>query len=111
MNKRWRELKNSVLGKNFNLSMVYADSGLMRKLNRIYRKKDKPTTVLSFPLSKKDGEIFLNLPLIKKEKIDLDYLFIHSLLHLKGFRHGAKMEKKEKSIFKKFYGKKNYNWH
>lgn len=109
MNKRWQELKNSVLGENFNLSVVYANNALIRKFNRIYRKKDKPTTVLSFPLSKKDGEIFLNLSLIKKEKIDLDYLFIHSLLHLKGFRHGAKMEKKEKSIFKKFYGKKNYN--
>ncbi|MBU3925909.1 rRNA maturation RNase YbeY [Patescibacteria group bacterium] len=109
MNKKWQELKNEILGENFNLSLVYATNRLIRKLNKIYRKKDKPTTVLSFPLSKKDGEIFLNLALIKKEKINLDYLFIHSLLHLKGFRHGVKMEKKEKSIFKKFYGKKNYN--
>lgn len=108
MDKRWEEIKNKVLGKNFNLSVVFADSTLIRKLNRRYRKKNKTTTVLSFPLSKTSGEIFLNSSLVKKA--DLDYLFIHSVLHLKGYKHGKKMEKEEKRILEKFYGKKHYNW-
>ncbi|MBU1159715.1 rRNA maturation RNAse YbeY [Patescibacteria group bacterium] len=100
MNKQWTEIKNYALGKNYNLSVVFAGDKLIKNLNKKYRKKNKSTTVLSFPLSKKDGEIFLNKNLTKKQ--DKDYLFIHSLLHLKGFEHGLEMEKKELKIMKKF---------
>jgi len=108
MDKKWEEIKNDVLAKNFNLSVVFADSSLIRKLNRRYRKKNKATTVLSFPLSKTDGEIFLNKNI--KNKKYKNCLFVHSLLHLKGYGHGKKMEKEEKRILEKFYGKKHYNW-
>lgn len=110
MNKQWAEIKNYALGKNYNLSVVFAGDKLVRNLNKKYRKKNKSTAVLSFPLSKKDGEIFLNKNFIAKEarliglssKKHLDYLFIHSLLHLKGFEHDLEMEKKELKIMKKF---------
>ena len=32
----------------------------MRRLNKIYRKKDYPANVLSFPLSEDEGEILIN---------------------------------------------------
>ncbi|MEW5908060.1 MAG: rRNA maturation RNase YbeY [Patescibacteria group bacterium] len=117
MNKKWKKIKEAVLGKDFELSLVFTDSKLMRRLNEKYRGKRKVTTVLSFPLSKKTGEIFLNLPLIKKEakKLELDaeqykiYLFIHSLLHLKGYRHGKEMNRKEQKILRNYYGQKNHH--
>lgn len=108
MSKKWQKLKDNILGKKFDLSVVFADDNLLKKLNRKYRKKNKTTSVLSFPLSKQQGEIFLNKRY--KRKKYLNYLFIHSLLHLKGYRHGTKMEKEEKKILEKNYGKKYNNW-
>ena len=100
-----------VLGKNYNLSVVFCGEKLSHKLNFNYRKKNKPTNILSFPLSKTEGEIFLNLIRIKKEALKvgipfptyLSYIFIHGLLHLKGHQHGSRMESEEKQILK-FFG-------
>jgi len=61
------KIKDKILGKPYDLSLVLCGDALTQKLNKRYRKKNKPTNVLSFPLSKNEGEIFLNLPLIKKE--------------------------------------------
>ena len=110
MDNRWKKIKEEVLGKDYDLSVVEADDALMKKLNARYRKKAKTTDVLSFPLSKTEGEIFINLPLAKKEaneagveeKDYADYLFVHSLLHLKGYVHGEKMRKEEEKLIKKF---------
>ena len=103
-------LKNRVLGRSFELSLVFADNKLSRRLNRIYRGKDKPTNVLSFPLSKKSGEIFIDLVTANKEAREfgmslgefVKYLFIHACLHLKGMRHGDTMEQAETKLLKKF---------
>jgi len=97
----WEDIKNNVLGKKYNLSVVFAGRGLMRKLNKKHRKKDKTADVLSFSLSKDQGEIFMNLSLVENRKSCL-LLFIHSLLHLKGFSHSDKMEEKEKILAQKF---------
>lgn len=87
--------------KGWELSVVFADSALMRKLNKKYRKKDKIANVLSFKLASKNGEIFLNA----SEK-KLLHLFTHACLHLLGFDHktdkeAEKMEKKENKILLK----------
>lgn len=84
------------------LSVVFADSGLMRKLNKKYRKKDKLTDVLSFKFGKNNGEVFLNA-----EEKKLLHLFMHACLHLLGYDHGTKketerMEKKEKEVLSNF---------
>mgnify|MGYP001573490864 CR=1 FL=1 len=105
---RWKTLGEKILGKKYNLSIVPADNFLMRKLNKKYRSKDKSTNVLSFPLDKNTGEIFINEALAKKEakeyklpqKDYLDYLILHSLLHLKGYDHGEEMLKRERKILK-----------
>ncbi len=110
-------MKNETLGKKYELSVVAADDALMKKLNSTYRGKNKATNVLAFPLSEKNGEIFINIPLAEKEaekaKIPsgqyADYLFTHSMLHLAGYGHGEKMEKAEDKILKKIYGKKYHN--
>ena len=106
----FKSIKETVLTNKYTLSVVVVSKGVSRQLNRKYRKKDKPTNVLSFPLSKNEGEIFLDADTIQKEtkKFDrnfdnlLTFLFIHGLFHLKGFKHGVTMERRETAIRRKF---------
>lgn len=113
---------DAVLGRKYYISIVMCGNALSRRLNRSYRGKDKPTNVLSFPYSKNEGEIFLNLPLIEREsrtwqlesffkknpsnvlrfKLHVLRLLIHGLLHLKGMQHGSRMEKEEIKFLRKF---------
>ena len=109
-------LKNTVLGRDFELSLVFIDNTFSRRLNAQYRGKNKPTNVLSFPISKKSGEIFIDLVTAKKEagvfemsfQKFVTFLFIHGLLHLKGMRHGATMERAEKKLL---HGTSNRSGH
>ncbi len=103
-NRHIRIMKDDILGKKYSLSIAYVSEEKSREINKKYRKKDKPTNVLSFPLHKNEGEIILCPAVIKREaKIFgknfgqyLGFLVIHGLLHLKGMRHGKKMEEAEK---------------
>ncbi len=71
---------------------------------------NKPTNILSFPLDKKSGEIFITLSVAKKEAPNFDrtfsnfvaFLFIHGLMHLKGHDHSDTMERAESKLRKKF---------
>jgi len=104
------ELKEHILGKKYILSVVFIGDSLSKKLNNQYRQKNKPTNVLSFPLSQSEGEIFLNLKRAKMEAPKfgdsytsfVGFLFIHGLLHLKGMDHGSRMERAEKLARKHF---------
>ena len=58
-------MKEGVLGKNYDLSLVFVSESKSKELNRTYRKKNKPANVLSFPYSKKEGEIFICVPVLK----------------------------------------------
>jgi probable rRNA maturation factor len=103
-------IKNAVLGEKYDLSVSFLSSSEQKKINKIYRKKDKTTNVLSFSLSKTSGEITFDAIKAKRDAPDfgmtypyfLKYLFIHGLLHLKGFEHSSRMEKEEKKFLKKF---------
>lgn len=107
----WGKIKESILGKDYYLSVVFAGDSTSRKLNKKYRGKDKPANVLSFPLSSKSGEIFINPKVAKKDSVlfgknyhdFMCLLFVHGLLHLKGFKHSSRMEAKEESLVKKFH--------
>lgn len=102
------KIKNTVLGKQYELSVVFIPPRTMRDLNRRYRGKDTPTDILAFPFSKKMGEIYLCMTLVKKKAPEfgmtvreyLGFLFIHGLLHLEGMDHSVKMEKLEKKFCK-----------
>ena len=105
------KMATTVLGTEYECSLVIVSSRKSRELNRTYRGKDYPTNILSFPLDKSEGEIFLDLkkarseaPMFNRSYTNfIGFLFIHALLHLKGIDHGPRMEAQEKkfrTIFK-----------
>jgi probable rRNA maturation factor len=103
-------IKNAILGKKYQLSVVFPDQQTSRELHRTWKNKTRPVNVLSFPLDRLSGEIFLTLSEARKEakKYDRSYyehltvLFIHGILHLRGLRHGKDMDLLEKKFLKKF---------
>ena len=103
-------IKTNVLGDKYDLSLAFITPREILKLNKTYRNINRPTDILGFPLSKTSGEIFICQSETKKmmAKFDrtyenfLTYLFIHGLVHLKGYDHGTKMEKKEQKFRKRF---------
>ena len=103
-------MKDAILGKNYELTLVITTPAQIRKYNLTYRGKDEPTDILSFPYSDKNGEIYICPSETRKEakKFDRKYnnffafLFIHGCTHLKGFDHGGTMEGHEISYRKKF---------
>ena len=104
-------LKEKILGKAYELSLVIVSDARSLTLNSEYRNKTYIPNVLSFPLDESHGEIFLNLKQAKREvkerQESFDYfvalLFIHSMLHLKGYRHGVTMECTEQTWLKKYH--------
>ncbi len=109
-NLDFKGMKDAVLGKKYELSFIIVGKAEIKKLNKKYREIDKPTDILSFPLSDNFGEIYINpeMARVEAEKFDRDYenfigfLFIHGLTHLKGFDHGSTMESIEARFRKKF---------
>ena len=107
------KIKNEILGKKYSLSIALVDEKTSKKLNKKYRNKNKPTNILSFPLSKSMGEIILCPTVIKKEvkikKFDktyrelLGFLVIHGMLHLEGMEHSSRMEKAENKYDQKYF--------
>ena len=103
MEKKFSVIKNDILGKKYSLSIACVDEKTSKKINKKYRNKNKPTNILSFPLRKDMGEIILCPKIIKKEAKNfnktfnqfLGFLVIHGMLHLKGYKHGKKMEEME----------------
>ena len=103
-------MKDKILGKNYDLSIAVVGDAKSKFLNNKFRGKNKPTNILSFPLTKNSGEIFLNLNVAKKEAPKFGtnfgaftkYLVIHGLLHLKGMEHSSTMDKAERKWCKKF---------
>jgi len=104
------DIKNKVLGKNFELSLAFIGTKRMRKLNRDHRKKDYATDILSFNVDKNLGEIVINpdkarqkAPLFERTYDNyLKFIFIHGLFHLKGYEHSSRMESEEEKIRKAF---------
>ena len=89
----------------------------MKKLNNKFRKVNKPTDVLSFPLKIKRksniylGDIAISYEIVNKRSkkslfdYELDKMWIHGYLHLSGHNHiknkdFKKMSRKENLIFK-----------
>ncbi len=98
------------------VSVTLCDGPTIRALNKQYRKKDKETDVLSFPLFERDeeevvlegepvslGDIVLNLEragvqadeLSHSIEREIAFLTIHSTLHLLGYDHELSPEDDE----------------
>jgi probable rRNA maturation factor len=104
-------IKEKLLGKNYNLSVVFCVPKESQEKNKTYRGKDYPTNILSFPLSDNEGEIYISLSTARHDakNFDMSYqkflhlLFIHGCLHLKGHLHGSTMEELEDTHLKQFF--------
>jgi len=103
-------MKDAVLGPEYELSLNIVSRDEIHGLNKKYRQIDRPTDILSFPLSDTEGEIYINLEEAAKESVMFDrepdnflgFLFIHGLVHLKGHDHSDKMEEEEIKYRKQF---------
>ena len=89
--------------KKVSLSLLLSNNKNIKKLNKHFRKKNKSTDILSFPLNKKIkfskntylGDIIISYNYLDKPKSqDLESfkqktikVFIHGFLHLLGFNH------------------------
>ena len=107
--------------KKVSLSLLLSNNKNIKKLNKHFRKKNKSTDILSFPLNKKIkfsknsylGDIIISYNYLDKPKSqDLELfkqktikVFIHGFLHLLGFNHTKnkdyfKMLREENLIYK-----------
>lgn len=105
------------------LSLVLVSDRRMRALNRRYRKKDRPTDVLAFPLregrfsrfrGKLLGDVVISIPTAKRQaallghslRDEVSRLLVHGVLHLLGYDHerserdALRMARKEKAILR-----------
>lgn len=106
----FEKIVREILGSRYELSLVICGDTLAQHMNATYRKKSYKPNVLSFPLSKQEGEIFLNIPCARREAKQysttlekrLALLFVHGCFHLKGLDHGGYMERMEQKILRKF---------
>ena len=118
--------KYKFLNKRVSLTLLLSNNKNIKKLNRIYRKKNKPTDILSFPINKKAkilkqtylGDIIISYNYMNKpEALNKKFfkekvikIFIHGFLHLMGFDHKKnkdyiKMLKEEDLIYKSVISK------
>ena len=91
------------------LTLVFLNRAEMKKINLQFRKKNKPTDILSFhshdPHSL--GELLLCAEVLKAQAIrhehsfndEVTYMLIHGILHLLGYDHEASV-KEEKLMFR-----------
>ena len=110
---------NSLKKKNHEFTVLLTNNKKMKSLNFKFRKKNKPTDVLSFPLRfiKKNvyiGDIAISFEIINKRSkktnfyLELDKMWIHGYFHLIGYDHKKiddykKMAKKENLVLNYFH--------
>jgi probable rRNA maturation factor len=110
--------------KNINLTIVICDNNYILKINKVYRKKNKPTDVIAFAYRENPfpdikggpetlGDIYISLEKASENakayetslSEELRRLLAHGILHLIGYDHERSkkdkkiMEEKEEEIF------------
>ena len=106
----YAEIVRGVLGIRYALSIVLIGDKRSKTLSKQFRNKDKVSNVLTFPLTDTAGEIYINIPKVKRDahifglsqKNYAKYLLIHGCLHLKGYSHGSTMERAEDKLLSKY---------
>ena len=102
--------------KNQEFSILLTSNKNMQKLNAKFRKKKKPTDVLSFQSDNKIyiGDIAISYEIVNKRSkqsnffIEFDKMWIHGYFHLNGYDHKKlkdykKMTKKENLVLNYFH--------
>ena len=118
--------KYRFINKKVSLTLLLSNNKNIKKLNKNFRNKNKPTDILSFPFHKKRkitkqtyiGDIIISYNFINKPKSQslkifkekLIKIFIHGFLHLLGFDHKKIYEykmmlKEEDRIYKSVISK------
>lgn len=109
----------SAVGLRGEVSVLLAKDATVRDLNRDFRKKDKSTDVLSFPVDefpsdapKQAGDLAISVETAQKQadehghslQIEIKILMLHGLLHLAGYNHETdkgQMARKESALRKR----------
>ena len=120
--------KYKFLNKKITFTLLLSNNKNIKKLNKVFRKKNKSTDILSFPLDKKIkikkntylGDIIISYNYLDKPrsqdlksfKEKVAKILIHGFLHLLGFDHKknkdySKMLKEENLLFKSVQSKIN----
>ena len=106
--------------KNYEFSVLLTNNKKMKSLNFKFRKKNKPTDVLSFPFHHEEkksvyiGDIAISFEIVNKRSkvsnflLELDKMWIHGYFHLIGYDHKKiidfkKMNKKENLVLNYFH--------
>ena len=113
--------KFKFINKRAYLTLLLSNNKNIKRLNKKFRKKDKHTDVLSFPLQKKHknlkevylGDVIISFNYMNKPKNINNYdfkekvtkIFIHGFLHLLNFNHIKEKEyqimfREEQKIFR-----------
>ena len=111
--------KYSFKNKKTIVTVLLSNNLKIKQLNKIFRKKNKPTDILSFPIKKKVnnkifylGDIIISYEFMNKPK-KINFIefkekvvriFIHGFLHLMGYNHKKnkdfeKMNKEEIKLY------------
>ena len=120
--------KYKFLNKKVTFTLLLSNNKNIKKLNKVFRKKNKSTDILSFPSDKKIkiskytylGDIIISYNYLDKPrsqdlksfKEKVAKILIHGFLHLLGFDHKknkdfSKMLKEENLLFKSVQSKIN----
>ncbi len=104
-----KKVRNQKQLKAKTITLVFLDASEMKKINKQFRGKNKPTDVLSFAAIEPDslGELLFCLDVLKKQAKDQEhsleneflYMLIHGVLHLLGYDHELSA-KEEKLMFR-----------
>ncbi len=94
----------------WDISLVFVTPAKARALNEQMRGKTYVPNVLSYALGRKSGEIIICLNEAEKQALSYGmsartftlYLFIHGVLHIKGWVHGARMEQCERNLLARY---------
>ena len=106
--------------KNYEFSVLLTNNKKMKSLNFKFRKKNKPTDVLSFPFHHEEkkseyiGDIAISFEIVNKRSkvsnffLELDKMWIHGYFHLIGYDHKKlkdykRMTKKENLVLNYFH--------
>ena len=103
-------------GKKQEFSILLTNNKKMKNLNLKFRKKNKPTDVLSFKLHDKTyiGDVAINYEIVNRRSkqsnifIEFDKMWIHGYFHLNGYDHKKlqdykRMIKKENFVLNYFH--------